>query len=305
MDSLSHPEKLFRVGWDLPFVLGTVMAFFIGGMVVTVLVLGPAFNAMVQIVSISLLLDDFGGGKFLAGSLLTLSPLALMMILLIPFIGLSYIIAGTLGLQIQRDAVADLAASHSQYFSYLRLWLPATLMTLGLEFGFMITPIAALSPILEFTGTLAIDAVLMLALMMGTTFLTWLGLCYARFCAQCVLGSHIGVSPPTLKRRLLTLAFVILLWIFYIPLIFGRQIILLGSDESGFFLRIVIISLIVGGGFYIIVFGVTWLLIRILRMVRPQRCPICHQIVDYDCWVGEKCLDCNYDLTAWLFSDSN
>lgn len=304
MDALFHPEKLFRVGWDLPFVLGAVMAFLIAGMVITANILGSVFSAVIVIGNISLVLADLDGAILLSLWILELAPIATMILLLLPFIGISYIVAGTLGLQVQREAVADLAVGNAAYSGYLQLWLPAALMSLGLEVGFLITPLFLFSPVLALTGTLALDPVLMVVLSVGTAVLTWFCLCYARFSAQRVLGAHAGESPPTSKRRALTLTFIILLWAFYIPLIFGRLVILQGSIVPGLFLGIARIGLIAGGMLYVAALGVTWLLMRIWKVSRPPRCPACDQVVSYDHLVAKKCAHCKNELAPWLFAGS-
>ena len=210
--ALQHPEALFQIKLDLPFVVGWLLAFVVGGLFILVipLTLSVGGGLMTLVGSLTGAADAYNSTSlaFVAYGLMLFTVLASLLALVVPLFSLGYLVAGTVGLQVQRQAVADLAAGRQGIGSYIRLLAPAALLALGFELGFSLAPLAVLSPagvIIGQTGN-NLPILLLLIPLLGTTIiLIWLCLIYVRFFARRIFGRHLGASPPQLKRFLLTL----------------------------------------------------------------------------------------------------
>jgi len=236
--------------------------------------------------------------------LLVLVPLVVIVMVAIPVLGLAYLIAGSVGLQVQREAVAELVQDRPGFGGYARLWLLAGLIALGLEAGFLLVPLAAFSPRDLFT--LALIPPWLLAVLL----LTGLGLIYARFFARRLLGAHTGASPPHSKRRLLTAVLTGLLGLLYLPLLAARVFIYAGGPGGldpdgrsllgGFVLATFLVALLLSP----LIFGATWVVIEIGRLLRPPRCAACGSVTRQRPAVGKACETCGQPLAPWLYANS-
>jgi hypothetical protein len=215
---------------------------------------------------------------------------------MIPVFGIAYLISGTVGLQIQRAAVAEVVSDQSGLAGYLRLLAYASLLALGIEAGFLIIPIALFSP-RNLTGVL-----LVFVWFFSAIALTWMWLIYARFFSRRVLGNHAGKAQPAWKRRLLTLTLSGLFCLMYVPLIFGRILIVARQEQylSGW-ISFLFLSLLSALLFYFFTFAASWVLVKIVRTVRPCRCPSCKQATQHKYVAGRMCEHCGADLAPWLF----
>jgi hypothetical protein len=104
-----------------------------------------------------------------------------------------YLIAGTVGLQVQREVVAEIRTGQQGITGFLRLGLFSGLVALGLEIGFLITPIPIFSPLGSFWGDAASDLVLMIPWiffwLIGTysIYLVWPSICSLLRNALCLV----------------------------------------------------------------------------------------------------------------------
>ena len=65
----------------------------------------------------------------------------------------------------------------------------------------------------------------------------------------------------------------------------------------------ILISLGVAMGLYVLLFGLTWLVVQVRRAVRQTRCPACEQRTQHKHTVGETCEHCGAELAPWLFAE--
>ena len=163
-----------------------------------------------------------------------------------------YMISGTVGLQVQREAIAGMSTGQEGITGFLRLGIFSALIALGLEIGFLIMPTAPFSPLGVYWGGSAPRPLLMapwvLLWFIGVTCLFWMGLYYARFFGKHLLGSHTGQSPPKWKYRLINMILSVWFGVSYVPL-FGTRIAILyeqtgTSGDIQFLIQISIVSVI-------------------------------------------------------------
>jgi len=164
LEVLEDPRELFRVTPELAFLSGFLLALVFGQL--APLVDDFVFVAMIFVGPLFLFLGPFA---FLFP--LALAVLATSMI--------AHWITGALGVQVQRETVADLAENVGGGRGYLRLGKAALLLALGLETGLLLTPWGG--PIATLEVPLWV---------VGSTFLLWLWLGYQRRMASLWLGSR-------------------------------------------------------------------------------------------------------------------
>jgi Zn-dependent protease with chaperone function len=307
---LQNPNGLFQISTELPFLVGVLSAFVLNGVIfleiASIFIVMTGINYPAQWVSG---LDD-SLQHLLLYLFIAVGPLISMVILAIGF-GMVYLMAGALGLEIQRETVAGMVTNR-QGTMYLSLWKPAVLVAIGLQIGILITPFSLLALLPELISK-AYGLVVLLNILLaivGTACLTWMWLLYARFFSRRILGSHVGVSSPQLARRLLTLALSGLLLILYLPIVTEYLLVLsyianqLPGEENPLqqqLSNIFFITLAAALFLYVISFGGTWLLVQIHRLVKHPRCPACQRVTSQRDAVGQLCEHCGHNLAPWLF----
>lgn len=207
---LADPDRLFRVPLDLPFVTGVLFA---------ILWLNLFLPAAEVFSVISLTAGELFRGssgdwekpRLLAGTVvLNLGVPFLFFSLVLGLI--AYLLTGTLGAQVQREAIADLAASGPAKWGYGGLWRPALLFVAGVAAGFALAP---LNPGLTFQpGLLALW-------LLGLAGLAWLWLAYIRALARFTIGLHAGKDIPRKMWRMSIWSSVALLTVLCWPAAFA------------------------------------------------------------------------------------
>lgn len=319
LDALAQPERLFQIKAELPFFVGVLLGFlaesmFYLGLALIMIVL-RAGGVVTQLIKniIPLLSSELMNSPFLSSFVslviyVTFYGILLIMLLVILALGaiLAYSLVGALGLEIQREAIADMVVGRRNMVSYLKLWKPAILLAFGFFIGYFLTPFSILGMFAELINLNGFKIALMTVSIFGVAaFLAWLGLIYIRFFARRMMGSHIGITSPRGARRLLTLFTSSWFLIFFPPIVLWHiDIIGLATGGAITFIRWVGALMIVTLGIlfqYTIVFGVTWVLVQAYRFFRKPRCPSCNQITKKRYAVGEVCEHCGKDLAPWLF----
>ncbi len=303
--ALRTPSILFRVTPDLPFIAGLLLGILMSGLFSFELPAALGMLAGIQGLVASLALQAQANGSMflirLAFVADAIGTAVLVISVLASVLGSGYLVAGTVGLQVQREAVADLSSRRCGFSWYLRLLVPSALIALGIEVGFLIVPLALLSPVgLAMGETLDNPLKLLLPIpwMVAVAGSTWLGLIYTRYFAGRLFGAHVGASPPKWKRRLLTLALSGLLLIGYLPLLAARILILYSPGED---LTPFMIALLAGPLLNLIAFGGTRLTIWAIRFVWRSQCPTCREVTP-SIAVGRACERCGHELTPWLLA---
>ncbi len=304
LDTLQDPSNLFRIKLDLPFLGGFLFGYILSGLLRFIIFLWIPVRLGSEIVFLHLVQLTINWPPLLSSPTIALARLgmrhlipdaALLGLLLV----IAYLVTGTVGLQVQRESIAELLTGQQGYTRYLRLLLPAALMAIGFEIGILLAPLNFFAP----RGLLPI---LLIPLgLIGLTFLTWMWLVYVRFFAQRLFGSHIQISAPHWTRRFLTLVMSGLLWILYLPAIISHLTITIISspDELGFSIKISLITLGIALFLYVLVFGITWGLVQIKRLFIRLRCPSCQQDIDYQFTLDQRCKQCGHNLALWLFAE--
>lgn len=303
---LQNPIRLFRVASDLPFLSGCLLGIIL---VPIILSLGEiilsAWSAVI-LAQASLVNSTIASSEAVNISVTLIGIISILLLL----IAGGYLISGTVGLQVQREAIAEMNSGEDGVTGYLRLGRLAALIALGLEIGFLIIPTAPFSPLGVYWGGSAPRPLFLapwiILWFIGVTFLFWLGLYYARYFGKHLLGSHIGQSPPIWKYRLLNMILSIWFGLSYIPLFGTRIAILYGqtgkSGDIQFLIQISIVGFFAIVILYLVAFIVTWIFMLIERHLRTHVCPNCGKTSPHKNAVGQICEYCNHELASWLFS---
>lgn len=312
--ALENPLGFFRLSWLLPLGVGFLLAFIAGGLALFIPPLALSLDALLD--AFAVCLTYLVAQDSLQSMLLSLKLIGLGVLLLLAVtpilaalvgmagLGVAHLVSTTLGLQIQRETVVEMVTGHTFGGGYKRLWALAGLLVLGLELGFLIMPLARLSllgPGLWLEGEAR--PLSMLLWLIVAILLTWVALVYSRFFSRQVLGGYAGALPPLWRRRLLALAFGMLLCISYLPLLFWRfQLLGLGNgaELQGFLPGLLPLVFLATGLIIALIFGATWMLLQMERRFLTRRCPSCGQPIHQDYAVGHLCEQCDHNLAAWL-----
>ncbi len=211
-----------------------------------------------------------------------------------------YLLAGTLGVQAQRESVLQVVEDHLHSHPYRALWRPAFLAALGCEAGLLLAPLGPALP-----GSAG--AALRIPLWVGyATLLLWLWLATLRFFARRILGQHVAARTPS--RRLIggmTLASSVLLLPLAVALL-GAQLWMWPGTQS------------VGGGTAVVIGALGLLLFTVILVLmlfvfalwqtgrqgaRKPRCPSCHND-PAGTTVADCCAICGKSLAPWLLIPS-
>jgi hypothetical protein len=308
---LNHPDRLFRVTLDIPVYAGLLSGITITGMIPLLIQLLSASVAGSTALTAALgsigVATDSRAVAWLAIIFAAMTLLITVLVLILPFLIITVQIAGSLGLQVAREAVADLAApQHRDLRGFLGLLPSAVLFSVGMQVGFLIVPYSFLMPLggmlyanLRFGVWLraAAETIGWVTVMTG---LMWLALAFLRVLARRILGEHTGLHNPRGKRRAITLITTLLLWIILLVGI-GWQFNIYRTIWPQIPFRALagatVVTLAVGG--LIAAIGAGWIAARVL-LIRP-RCPVCQTPTQARIVVGRSCNHCGSDLAPWLF----
>jgi Zn-dependent protease with chaperone function len=312
---LSDPTGLFQIKLDLPILVGLLLAIVLdsisplGGSALPIfgILLNTGHIMWLRLVQMTV---AFGGPvlDFLVVEvghpvLINLIPFGTMFVL---YFAVAYLVAGTLGIQIQRESVVALTTQSGGCGRYMHLLRIAVLVAAGVTIGFIVSPISVSAPVVFAIGggpaRGLLNVLIIFAWSIGVAVVTWRWLVYAYYFSQLLLGQHRGSSPPQGSLRLLTFALSSLLVVLYAPLIVA-QILIAGFvlGESGIPFHILPIALGIAVILYPVVFGATWAIIRVRRVIITPRCPNCGEVTHHEVAVGQKCEHCGEDLALWLF----
>jgi hypothetical protein len=309
--TLEDPSALFRIKLDIAVFAGVLLAFFLTGFFALsgdLMLLAMAVAIYVTLIPLRYLPQDsvwvlgaVTSGQ-LAGQIISVG-------LWLAFLLLgTYLMVGTVGIQVLRQSVVQLATGRANGKSYLYLLVPATLIAISLEIGFLIFPGGRLGPVGIYIAnhtapaTIARHVLLMLLWIAAVAGVTWLWLIYVRFFSVRLPGTHAGTSAPRLPRYLLIATSSALLWILYLPPLVGQlQIsdLMAGYDPS--FPRVLPAASALALALYAVVFAATLILVQVHRRVVRPCCPDCGRVTKRRVAVGQVCEHCGADLAPWLY----
>ena len=304
LDTLNKPRRLFDVHYDVPLVAGIFTGLILDGLIPiaisAILSVVPGLSAFTSLWidrayraaddSVLLLLPVFYLLNFIFWGLTLLMALS-------PFLIQAPLLAATIGLQVQRQTLADLAEGRRNLIRYLQLAVPAGWMGLGILAGVLLSPVSVLAPR---SASHVFGAFLFLLVFV---FFLWLVLVYARFFSSRLLGSHAKQTPPRGKYRFLTVLLSILFLLVETPLVIGYMFVLnapaLGLLETFLLVTGLSVGMLV---LFVMTFLASWVLYLIYRRLRPVRCPSCGRTASLDIPIGKNCPKCGLALTPWLFT---
>jgi Zn-dependent protease with chaperone function len=304
LNTLHKPHLLFDIHFDVPFVVGVFTALVLNGLIEILfsimLTIGPGLiavdSALVAYARNNLPSDSFFLLLPVMTGLITLSTGIVLLLPLSPFLILAPLAAATVGLQVQRQALADLAEQRSGVGPYLRLALPAAWMGLGIAVGMLLTPFPFLAP------DSLINALLALFFLIVFVFFIWLVLVYTRFFSSRLLGSHAKFTLPLGKNRFLTALVAALFLAIEAPLVVGFFIITKISAFNTLQAFLILMGIAMG---MLVLIGLTfifqWVVFRAYRWLRPVRCPACGQVSSESTVVGKSCQRCGENMVPWLY----
>lgn len=296
---LQNPNDLFHLKLDVPFTAGMLLALILDG---AFSILPPILLGINDIARILRWIADRLMQSNMMFSWLLQFPIygihvVNALIAIIPVITIAYLVTWTVGAQVQRETLAELALQRRGWGSYLHLAIAAAVITLGIEIGNGLNLRGNVMTI-NFLGLLFAPA-----WWFATIFFTWLWLIYARFLSKSLWGYHVGTSPPKWRQHLFSLILATMLCMLYTGLMLIRALI-----DTGFGLQFFVLTLIWFGmmsiiafTLYFLAFGTTWALAQIFSFLFPPHCPSCKQIVRQKEVLDKSCEHCGHELAAWLF----
>jgi hypothetical protein len=312
---LADPVRLFRVSPTLAFVTGALLSILTVNVIFPILevsfdvLLAASTGLWSELAPRFISLPAPWGKQILLACVAILNLGQLLLMFLVPLAVLSYLVAGTLGSQVQREAVADLATGNPRTWGYARLLRPAALLALGVEAGFRIAPF---NSGLDFSLS---PSVLILWLA-GLTCLTWLWLAYVRALTRFTLGLRVGTTLSRRTRLASTGSSIALLTALYWPAGFARMAPRIslwaqvahwspGADPQEIFVYAVVLTGIVltALAFVIYLGGAAVSLAAVLtrRLRERPRCPACGEQVGLGFAIGRCCPHCEELLAPWAY----
>jgi hypothetical protein len=204
----------------------------------------------------------------------------------------SYFLVGTVGLQVQRRAVADMLAGNRSYKDYFWLVKAAVLTVLGIYVGLLLAPQGLLSPLRNLPLSLLLSGVITCSL--------WLWLIYVRFFTLHVFGSVTSWNIPRWPTYISNLSLAPLLWILYFPASLLQLSIAHVLQNDSVTNNLFLVSLSLSLVLYVLAFGITWMFVR-SHHNKMHRCPSCARLTRQKDAVGHKCEHCRRNLAPWLF----
>lgn len=316
LTALENPNHLFQATNESPFFVGALLGYILPSAL-------PFFAALSFVLTAGyekaklIFSDDLGIALDLL--FITLNVLAVILVLAMGF-WVIYLVTAALGLDVQREALAELVKGNRGLTTYLRLWKPSILVVIGFQIGSFLSPANLILPylsnlsILFSIGTLAALFTVILLTIVFACFI-WLGLVFICFFTKRIIGLHVGISPPKIVRRLLTLILSFLfLFASSLP-IFGEHIVmsLITGDTSTvpsgnsevstlvFLMSLLGVIVIATLLLNFLAFCMMWLYMQIYSFFREPHCPSCKQITKKRYAVGEVCEHCGKELAPWLF----
>jgi Zn-dependent protease with chaperone function len=304
---LRIPNNLFHIHGELPFLGGAVLAFLLPGSTILALGGGLLITSITAILPL-LFIDTANPLAILQIALLTLDT-GFILLLLAVAAAFLYLIAGSLGLQVQREAVADVVTGQRGFLSYLHMWKPAVLSAIGFQIGNQVIPYNPVLLIPDMTVNARLLTLLVLVLQtLYVALFAWLWLSYIRFFAIRTLGAHASARPPQGARRLLTAAASVLLLFGSPPVLvmnlimneFGSQTVSLIEFDFTFWSITLGITLAAAVGLFAVQLVSSGILLGLRKLLGRPKCPTCRWETGQSNAAGRRCVRCGNELATWL-----
>jgi hypothetical protein len=313
-DALRDPSILFHVSADLSLLTGVLLGVVAASLPTSATVLISACALPFALLHLAVMphiaaLPPALKAPLAYASAFTLNLGAPLLMTTLVLFGLSFLVTNTLGVQVQREAISDLACGRHSRWRYLPLWRTAVIVALGTELGFSMVPMSMFFPLIPTWPAVPLWFA-------GFTCLVWLWLGYVRAAARMVLGTRAGRTNPRQLSRLVSLASAAALTILFWPAAAARLTLLftnpgvMNSVFAGynsrnvfmigfFFTTFVLFALAVG---LFVLFAAFSLVVASLALACGRSlCPTCSQPIRRRLIVGRSCPGCGEPLALWAF----
>jgi Zn-dependent protease with chaperone function len=301
---LDHPNRALAISPDIPILAGLLFGNLIGGTLIVTSVIVLVTDALGVLMTESILdriTRTYGlatairiyypVGSFTWSILMSVAAFALLS-------AASYLLAGTLGVQAQRESVLQVIQGRRTPHPYRGLLKPAFLTAAGFEAGLILLP---LTPALPGKSWGFVGLILWL---LFATLPFWMWLSSIRFFARRLLGTHIADRNPVKQLRILKWASTILFWPLILVLLGGqfwiwpsiRLIRGMGALAMG--------SVGLLGFIFLLALMLLALAVReVRREERRPQCPHCGEETE-KATVADRCKACGNNLAPWLFIEA-
>lgn len=284
LKALDKPYSLFGISIKFCALLGLLF----GLLMITARVIS-VWLAFTSLSVVSLSVSELARAVArLGGDANTMIPISYVIIevpLVIAMLVAIYVVAGSVVVEIERDAFAELVTGRRRPGRYLWLFLPALVVVLGFELGPALLSILTLfiAPPPNFLWPFEF----LLAL--------WLAFAYSRFLAIRLLRRQVDTGGIARASRRTRIAFGALIAIPIGILMTQRYYILpLPVDFTG-------TVLFFAPPFYGVVFALTWLVFRLKRR-QVQCCHVCGAPILDGIVLGRECQHCGEQLAPWAYT---
>lgn len=296
--ALAEPERLFRLTLDIPVIAGLLIA----------AVLTPTFYLGLNLITSTEALGGAVFGQDSTASLLFIVP-SFFLTLYLPLIAVMWLVAGTVGLQAQRDAVMKLATGQPVGLGhYLRLIPPALLFVAAIQLGFNVIPgggfigsIPAVLGDLPLSRLLGITGgTILWLILMGISAFAWL--CAADLLGRRLYGVHTGPKPPRRRRHVLDALLAFNFSVVMVAALVGQSAIYNDLSVPGLREGEFLFWLAAGGALSsAFASALIWAVVELWRATQKRECPECRQPAVQKVVIGQQCSRCGAELAPWLY----
>lgn len=295
IDCLNDPSVLFMLKYDLCFYVGLLIPFSI----LSILSLGKIAVSFSGIIS--------GTGQVISQDLsinflsVSGSIFSFIIICFVPFLITSYLIASSLGLQIQRSVIDLLNKGTDTGFGIKKTLRTAFFVTLGMTAGSIILPYFSVLNVFIDNGLkeILLEKIPIMILAIITAFImNFLWVYYVKFYTAGLFGRYIKSEKPVKRNFIFKMVSAMLLSLMILPVaviyfnIYSTKIELLNE-----FLIVLLIAVPV---IYLIVFALTGFITGILNS-KNQTCSKCGNQLPSGNLIGKNCDTCHSVINAWLY----
>lgn len=288
--AIEDPRRLFQFSWVIPFVTGFLLALIMTGLLIAYLPV--ALLGLEQIRWLRLDLRPAQPVLWLAARLLWLAMASIL--LLGPVLLAGVLVTGALGVQVRRQTVSDMVHGATGVRRYLSLAVPAMLVALGMEVGFVAVP---LNP-LAVDGWHDVMITIPWVLVGGAAAFLWLA--GYRYLVLNTYKTRVGKDLAKTGDVVLAVVSTALLVAVYLPLNLARHLLLDSGQEMTDAIAAAVTGLRLSTAAYSIFFALTWLVFRIRNASWSPRCPGCGAVTSHKIPIAESCEACRAQLAPWL-----
>lgn len=299
-DILDHPNQALEISPDIPFLAGLLFGNLVGGALFVTSVIVLVMDALGILMTESILagmarsrglvyaLSLYYPVNFAVwNSLMFIAAFALLLLM-------SYLLAGTVGVQVQRESVLQMIQGGRTH-PYRTLLKPALWAAVGFQAGLILLPMAP-----SMFGQLRV----LIGLILWIPFAAlpfWAWLSVIRLFARRLLGTCVAGRAPVREFRALTRASTILLWPLILVLLAGQFWIWPFVQMVKGMGALAVGSVGLAGFLFLLALMLFVLAIReVRREDRPPTCPHCGEKIG-SASVGACCMTCGGNLAPWLF----